>query len=68
MSLAVEKLRLREVYHHLLEPLKAAKEVTTVMRARARAFQWSMLVSSPTEGDNGDMMVYPFWGISKSFE
>jgi hypothetical protein len=68
MSNPVEKLRLREVYHHLLTPPSAAKELARVMRASILVFQWSTTDSSRWEGDNGFQSLYPFWGISKSFE
>ena len=61
MSLAAEKLRLREVYHHLLLAPSAASEVRTVMRASARVFHWSMLNSSPG-GDNGGQDLIPLLG------
>jgi hypothetical protein len=50
MWTAVEKLRLREVYHHLLNPPRAAKELARVMRANTRVFQWSMFDSSRDRG------------------
>jgi hypothetical protein len=62
MSLAVGKLRLREVYHHLLRPPTAAKELATVMRASTRVFQWSIFDSSPVEGDNGAADLIPLLG------
>jgi hypothetical protein len=53
MSKSVEKLRLREVYHHLLTPPRAAKELARVMRASILVFHWSTTDSSRPEGDNG---------------
>jgi len=50
MWTAVEKLRLREVYHHLLRPPSAAKELATVMSASALVFQWSIFDSSRDGG------------------
>jgi hypothetical protein len=50
MCAAVEKLRLREVYHHLLNPPRAAKELARVMRANTRVFQCSMYDSSRDRG------------------
>jgi hypothetical protein len=41
----VGELRLREVYHHLLTPPRAAKVVARVMTANTRVFQFSMLSS-----------------------
>jgi hypothetical protein len=61
MSLAVEKLRLREVYHHLLLAPSAASEVTKVTRASARAFQCSIFDSS-RYGDNGGLDFIPLLG------
>jgi hypothetical protein len=61
MSKGAGKLRLREVYHHLLLAPSAASEVRTVMRASARAFHWSMFASSPG-GDNGGDDVIPLLG------
>jgi len=46
MWTAVEKLRLREVYHHLLTPPRAANVLARVMTANTRVFQWSMNNSS----------------------
>jgi hypothetical protein len=66
MSPTEEKLRLREVYHHLLFAPNAASEVTNVTRANARAFQWSMLYSSPG-GDNGRIDVIPLLGDKQEF-
>jgi hypothetical protein len=66
MSESGGKLRLREVYHHLLLAPSAASEVRTVMRASARAFQWSMFLSCPG-GDNGGHDLIPLSGISKEF-
>jgi hypothetical protein len=50
MWTAGEKLRLRKVYHHLLNPPRAAKELARVMRASARVFQLSMFDSSRDGG------------------
>ena len=50
MWTAVEELRLREVYHHLLTPPSAAKVVARVMTANTRVFQFSMLNSSRGRG------------------
>jgi hypothetical protein len=62
MSKTGGKLRLREVYHHLLRPPNAAKELTRVMRASARVFQWSMFDSSPVHEDNGGPDLIPLLG------
>jgi hypothetical protein len=62
MSEAVEILRLREVYHHLLRPPTAAKELARVMRASARVFHCNILDSSPAEGDNGGTDPIPLLG------
>jgi hypothetical protein len=62
MSPAEGKLRLREVYHHLLLPPTAAKELRTAMTASARTFQWSIFDSSPVEGDNGGDDLIPLSG------
>jgi hypothetical protein len=59
---AVEKLRLREVYHHLLTPPSAAKELARVMRASILVFQWSTTDSSRWGGDNGARDLIPLLG------
>jgi hypothetical protein len=64
---AVEKLRLREVYHHLLTPPRAAKELARVMRASILVFQCTT-DSSRGEGITARSILYPLWVISKSFE
>jgi hypothetical protein len=61
MSPTVEKLRLREVYHHLLPPPTSASELTKVMRASALAFQWIISDSSPRR-DNGEGDPIPLLG------
>jgi hypothetical protein len=62
MSQAEGKLRLREVYHHLLAPPTAAKELTRAMTASARVFQASMFDSFPVLGDNGAADLIPRLG------
>jgi hypothetical protein len=62
MSKSVEKLRLREVYHHLLTPPRAAKELASVMRASILVFQWSTTDSSRWGGDNGGPDLIPLLG------
>lgn len=42
----MEELRLREVYHHLLMPPRAANVLARVMTANNRVFQRSMYNSS----------------------
>jgi hypothetical protein len=59
---AVEKLRLREVYHQRLTPPRAAKELASVMRASILVFQCSTTDSSRPEGDNGTVDVIPLLG------
>jgi hypothetical protein len=61
MSKSVEKLRLREVYHHLLTPPSAAKELARVMRASILVFQRSTTNSS-RGGDNGALDPIPLLG------
>jgi hypothetical protein len=63
---AVEKLRLREVYHHLLTPPSAAKELASVMRASILVFQWSTTNSS-RGGDNGALDLIPPLGGKQEF-
>jgi hypothetical protein len=50
MWTAVEKLRLREVFHHLLIPPRAANVLARVMTENARVFQLSMSYSSHDGG------------------
>jgi hypothetical protein len=65
MSKPVEKLRLREVYQPLAEPVREAREAAMTSNASARVLRWIM---GPPCGNDGTRIVYPFWGISKSFE
>jgi hypothetical protein len=64
MSLAVENLRLRELYQGLVPPAMAAIEPREPRSVTTRVFQWSMN-PSPETGDDGADSVYPFWGIFK---
>jgi hypothetical protein len=63
----VEKLRLREVYHHLLSPPRAAKELARVMRANTRVFQWSIFDSSRDRGGQRPSELITLLGDTQEF-
>jgi hypothetical protein len=64
----VGKLRLREVsYQGRVEAPTAATEASVASSAKARVFQES--TDTPLgSGDDGMARIYPFRGISKSFD
>jgi hypothetical protein len=68
MWTTVGKLRLREVsYQGRVEAPTAAMEASVATSAKARVFQES--TESPLgRGDDGETRIYPFRGISKSFD
>jgi hypothetical protein len=68
MSKGVGKLRLREVftYQPLAEPVIAATEAAKTNRARARVLTRIMRASS--SGTTAPAILYPFWGMIKSFD
>jgi hypothetical protein len=56
---AVEKLRLREVYQPLAEPVREAREAAMTSSASARVLRW---IIGPPYGDGGDRDRIPLLG------
>ena len=55
----MEKLRLREVYQPLAEPVRDAREAAMTSSASARVFRW---IIGPPLGNNGEFDRIPLMG------
>jgi putative nucleotidyltransferase with HDIG domain len=64
MSRTVENLRLGELYQGLVVPATAANDASDATTVSRRVFQWS-ISALPVRRDDGQAILYPFWGIFK---